>query len=123
MSRYVDVFVQTEATLEEFISELEQTTSLQFEKQQDGNEIWYDNEMEFVHITVGYNPMIIDKPYLFDDYDIMVGARARNVKLPDELVDHAMNVAREIFRRLKGLGKYPLALFEEVSAMIDRFDL
>jgi hypothetical protein len=121
MARSIDLFVDTDAPLEDFAQELGSLLALKLEPCHDEFDTWYEARAPKVALTVGEHDFETDRDMSFGGYRYHVSIRALNIGDGDERKEVSNTFARQVFQKLKATGKYALMLTDDLQTKLEEY--
>jgi hypothetical protein len=121
MSRPIDVFIASKASLEDIVKELESLLKMTPQHFSDGDEIWYEFQDEHTLYLVDKHEYVNDRGIKFEDYQYDIEIVSLNIKDIDAKAKHLEDTAYRVFNLLKQTKKYPLMLVDNLQIKLDEF--
>jgi hypothetical protein len=121
MSRPMDVFLVSKASLEDIVQELEVLLKMPAQRFSDDYETWYVLHDDHTLYSVGGHEYINDNDVHFEDYQYDIEVQATNIKDAGERAKHLEDAAYQLFNCLKQTKKYPLMLVDNLQIKLDEF--
>ena len=121
MPRSIDIFVESEVSLEDFVQDIEKLLEIKLQRISNGEEIFYEFRDPRVVFTVGTHDLVNDREMNFEDYRYHLSARALNISTEEERQKWRDEFARDIFQKLKTTQNYHLMLVEDIQVKLAEF--
>ena len=121
MANSIDIFVDSRAPLEDFVSQLESLLGITFQRVYDNGEIWYEFKDQHIVLTVGTHEYENSRNMNFQDYHYDIEVRALNIQTEKERKKWRDDVAHSVFRKLKETNSYHLMMIENLGVKLDEF--
>lgn len=122
MSRYINIFLNTEQTLEEVVELVSTSFNLNLEMQRDDDEIWYATANPRFYLDVGYHELENDKDKLFENYRYQIAIRPFKVVSEEDWERAVEQIGRPMYDKLKSLNRYPLMMTDDVDLKLDEYE-
>jgi hypothetical protein len=119
--RSVDIFAESEVSLEDFVQDIEKLLGIKLQRISEGEEIFYEFRDPHVVFTVGTHDLANDRDMNFEDYRYHLSARALNISTEEERKKWRDEFARVIFQKLKTTQNYHLILVEDTQVKVAEF--
>ncbi|MBA2285345.1 MAG: hypothetical protein H0W02_07690 [Ktedonobacteraceae bacterium] len=121
MAREMDIFVNTEESLEEFTNVLESLVGISAQRCSTNDEIWYELQDERTSLSVGTHEYINNQGMNFEAYRYDIEVREINIREAEERVQWLHDTAFMIFNRLKDTRRYPLLLADDLQKKVEEY--
>ncbi len=122
MAKSIDIFVDTRAPLEDFVSELESLLGITFQRVSDNGEIWYEFKDKHIVLTVGTHEYENSRNMNFKDYRYDIEMRALNIQTEEKRKKWRDDFAHSVFKKLKETNNYRLMMVENLGVKLEEFD-
>jgi hypothetical protein len=121
MVRSIDLLVDTDAPLDDFAQELESLLALKLESHCDDLDTWYEARTQKVMLTVGEHDFETDRDMAFGEYRYHISIRALDFGDTAEPKEWSDKFARQLFQKLKAMGKYALMLTDDLQVKLEEY--
>jgi hypothetical protein len=122
MAKSIDIFVDSRAPLEDFVSELESLLGITFQRVSDNGEIWCEFKDKHIALTVGTHQYENSRNMNFQDYHYDIEVRALNIQTEEERKKWRDDFARSVFKKLKETNNYRLMMIENLGVKLEETD-
>jgi hypothetical protein len=122
MAKSIDIFVDSQGSLEDFVSELESLLGITFRRVHNDGEIWYEFKDKYIVLTVGTHEYENSRNLNFENYPYDIEVRALNIQTEEERKKQRDDFASSVFKQLKETNNYRLMMIENLGVKLEEFD-
>ncbi|MDQ2905566.1 MAG: hypothetical protein M3Y81_18735 [Chloroflexota bacterium] len=121
MAREMDIFVNTEESLEEFTEVLASLVGMSAHLCSTNDEIWYELQDERTSLSVGTHEYVNDQSMNFEAYRYDIEIKEINIREAEERIQWLHDTALMIFNRLKETRRYALLLADNLQKKVEEY--
>jgi hypothetical protein len=121
MASSMSIFVASDMRLEDFVREVESLLKLQFQRQQDQYETWYETVGPRGRTTVGTHDFEIDRNMNFEDFNYEIAFWVNRQLDEDSIEQVRQETGRQIFDAFRRTDKYQVMLVDDVQVKLDEY--
>ncbi len=118
MAESTNIFVDTDKSLDEFTTEVEQLTGFELKPVQDEVERWFEFADDKFSISVGEHDFENDREMKFENYRFHIKVTAVHAATESETRNRREHAAREIYAQLERTNRFELMMTRDLQTKI-----
>jgi hypothetical protein len=118
MPRSLDIFVKTDADIDELAAELEVLSPIKFDHRIEGDEVTYETLTDHLTVLLFEHMLEDDRDMRFTDYRYQISIIPHNLGTEEQRQQWQTELAERLYEGLKAMKKYRLMMVDDVQTKL-----